>query len=92
MAFTHDYRGHRALGLVQERTRVLRTLEFLSRLIDEIDEISETLLASTSSQDKTMGTRLNLLSAQILAEFRTMADPDQPYSSLVKAWSNTLKN
>ncbi|WP_027681698.1 hypothetical protein [Rhizobium leguminosarum] len=87
----HVY-GLNRLGLVQERTRVLRTLEFLSRLIDEIDEISETLLASTSSRDKTMGTRLNLLSAQILAEIRTMAEPDQPYSSLVKVWSNTLKS
>lgn len=86
----HVY-GLNRLALVQERTRVLRTLEFLSRLIDEIDEISGTLLARRSSQDKKMGTRLSLLSDQILGEIKAMAEPDRPYSSLVKAWSNSLK-
>lgn len=86
----HVY-GLNRLALVQERTRVLRTLEFLSKLIDEIDEISETLLARRSSKDKKMGTRLSLLSDQILAEIRGMAEPDRPYSSLVKAWSKILK-
>jgi hypothetical protein len=85
----HVY-GLNRLGLVQERTRVLRTLEFLSRLVGEIDEISETLLASDLSKDKTMGARLDLLSNQIVAEIRRMAEPDQPYSSLVKAWSKFL--
>lgn len=86
----HVY-GLNRLGLVQERTRVLRKLDFLSRLIDEIGKISETLLASTEPKDRTMGTRLDLLINEILDEIRTMAGPDQPYSSLVKAWSKTLK-
>ncbi|MER8614937.1 hypothetical protein [Mesorhizobium sp. M0977] len=86
----HVY-GLNRLGLVQERTRVLRKLDFLSWLIDEIGKISETLLASLDQQTKTMGARLDLLVNQILDEIRTMAEPGQPYSSLVKAWSNTLK-
>ncbi|MER8710160.1 hypothetical protein NKJ81_31440 [Mesorhizobium sp. M0018] len=86
----HVY-GLNRLGLVQERTRVLRKLDFLSRLIDEIGKISETLLASLDQQTKTMGARLDLLVNQILDEIRAMAEPDQPYSSLVKAWSNTLE-
>lgn len=86
----HVY-GLNRLGLVQERTRVLRKLDFLSRLIDEIGKISETLLASLDQQTKTMGARLDLLVNQILDEIRTMAEPGQPYSSLVKAWSDTLK-
>jgi ribosome-associated translation inhibitor RaiA len=76
--------------LVQERTRILRKLDFLSRLIDEIGKISETLLASRDQKNKTMGARLDLLINQILDEIRAMAEPDQPYSSLVKAWSKTL--
>ncbi len=87
----HVY-GLNRLGLVQERTRVLRKLDFLSRLIDEIGKISERLLASADPETKTMGARLDLLINQILAEIRAMAEPDQPYSSLVKAWSKTLRN
>ncbi|THK36771.1 endonuclease [Ensifer sp. MPMI2T] len=87
----HVY-GLNRLGLVQERTRVLRKLEFLSRLIDEIGEISTDLLASTSQKNKTMGARLDLLVNQILGEIRAMADPDQPYSSLVNAWAQSLKS
>ncbi|MER9059919.1 hypothetical protein [Mesorhizobium sp. M0698] len=85
----HVY-GLNRLGLVQERTRVLRKLDFLSRLIDEIGKISETLLASSDPKNKTMGARLDLLVNQILDEIRAMAQLDQPYSSLVKAWSKTL--
>ncbi|MGZ2452482.1 hypothetical protein ACVIRO_005299 [Rhizobium ruizarguesonis] len=86
----HVY-GLNRLGLVQERTRILRKLDFLSRLIDEIGKISEMLLASRDQKNKTMGARLDLLLNQILDEIRAMAEPDQPYSSLVKAWSKTLK-
>ncbi|MGR9179733.1 hypothetical protein ACU8OR_29990 (plasmid) [Rhizobium leguminosarum] len=85
----HVY-GLNRLGLVQERTRILRKLDFLSRLIDEIGKISETLVASRDQKNKTMGARLDLLINQILDEIRAMAEPDQPYSSLVKAWSKTL--
>lgn len=49
------------------------------------------LLASRDQKNKTMGARLDLLLNQILDEIRAMAEPDQPYSSLVKAWSKTLK-
>ncbi|NZD63149.1 endonuclease [Rhizobium sp. WYCCWR 11290] len=86
----HVY-GLNRLGLVQERTRILRKLDFLSRLVDEIGKISETLLASRDQKNKTMGARLDLLLNQILDEIRAMAEPDQPYSSLVKAWSKTLE-
>ncbi|OAV51469.1 hypothetical protein A6U98_01400 [Rhizobium sp. WYCCWR10014] len=86
----HVY-GLNRLGLVQERTRILRQLDFLSRLIDEIGKISETLLASRDQENKTMGARLDLLINQILDEIRAMAEPDQPYSSLVKAWLKTLE-
>jgi len=86
----HVY-GLNRLGLVQERTRVLRKLDFLSRLIDEIGDISEKLLASGDPKNKTMGARLDLLVNQILDEIRAMAEPDQPYSSVVKAWSKTFK-
>lgn len=87
----HIY-GLNRLGLVQERTRVLRNLDFLSLLIDEIGKISEILLDSADPKTKTMGARLDLLIAQILKEIHGMAKPDQPYSSLVKAWSKTLRN
>ncbi|MET4316967.1 hypothetical protein [Bradyrhizobium sp. RT5a] len=86
----HVY-GLNRLGLVQERTRALRKLDFLSRVIDEIGKISETLLASPDPKNKTMGARLDLLVNQILDEIRAMAGPDQPYSSLVRAWSKALR-
>jgi hypothetical protein len=71
--------------MVQERKRILRKLDFLNRLIDEICKISETLLASRDPRNKMTGARLDLLVSQILDEIRAMAEPDQPYSSLVKA-------
>jgi hypothetical protein len=83
--------GLNRLGLVQDRTRLLRRLEFLGDLTLELGEIIddlETLPAST-----TPGTtlpralkRLKLMQDRTLLEIGEMAKPDAPYSEMVRTW------
>lgn len=94
LASIHVY-GLNRLGLVQDRTRVLRKLQFLAHLIDALDEIAEDLANRRTSRtqkakDARLVAHLGLLTDQILAEIRHMAEDDQPFCSLVRAWTKTL--
>lgn len=85
----HVY-GLNRLGLVQERTRILRKLEFLSRLIDALDEMADDMRAR-GGDGRRMAARLDVLCDRIAAEIGRMAQEDQPYCSLVRAWAERLR-
>lgn len=78
--------GLNRLGLVQERTRVLRQLEFLRHVIVEIDATIDGLSKSRAKAAKTAATRLGGLVERIVSEIVAMAEPDRPYSALVAQW------
>jgi len=78
--------GLNRLGLVQERTRVLRHLEFLRHAIAEIDATIDDLGKSRAKVAKDAAARLGRLIERIVAEIVAMAEPDQPYSALVAEW------
>jgi uncharacterized protein (TIGR02646 family) len=79
--------GLNRLGLVQERTRLLRRLELLRLVIDEIDNIALRLSRSRAPAAINAATRLDGLVDRIVAEIAAMAEPDQPYSRLVAQWA-----
>ena len=86
--------GLNRLGLVQERTRILRKLSFLAHMIDELTEIIADLAppgAAVPDKDKRIAGRLALLIQLVLDEIRGMAREDQPHSSLVVAWAAALE-
>ena len=84
--------GLNRLGLVQDRTRLLRRLEFLGDLaldlgaiIQEIDDANvATALHAVRVQH--LSDRLRLLQDRTLAEMRAMSDPKAPYSEMVRTW------
>lgn len=78
--------GLNRLGLVQERTRLLRRLEFLSDLVCGLDEVVRTITAADPDVAAAVGPRLELLIDRILAEMQAMAAPTEPYSAMVRHW------
>jgi len=80
--------GLNRLGLVQDRTRVLRHLDFLETLIVELGEIIERL-SDPALADAVR--RLQLLQERILQEIKMMAEPQAPYSAMVAAWIVAFK-
>ncbi|MDA8446445.1 hypothetical protein [Paracidovorax valerianellae] len=84
--------GLNRLGLVQERTRVLRQLEFLGNLAIELGNIIEELKAEPvaaalmASPTPDIPQRLQLLQDRIFGEMRQMAHPTAPYSEMVRSW------
>lgn len=83
--------GLNRLGLVQERTRILRRLEFLRYMIIEIERASAGLRKSRSSSVKAALQRLDSLIELIIAEMKQMAEPEQPYSAMVGQWIAAYK-
>lgn len=83
--------GLNRLGLVQERTRILRRLEFLRHLVTEIDDTAAKLSRQRSRVAKEAATRLEGLSDLIVQEMASMAEPDQPYSALARQWLEAFK-
>ncbi|MEC3862757.1 hypothetical protein VK792_15805 [Mesobacterium sp. TK19101] len=79
--------GLNRLGLVQERTRVLRHLEFLRHLIHDIDAIAGELDSHPDPKVKEAAKSLRGLVDRIIAEIRDLAAPEAPYSALVRAWT-----
>ncbi|MBG7614641.1 endonuclease [Brevundimonas sp. BAL450] len=86
--------GLNRLGLIQERTRLLRRLEVLGELVLKLFEMEADLsdLAVTEGVPARQ-TRLNRLASQAnalahraLAEIRASAGDEAPFSSLAKAW------
>ena len=89
--------GLNRLALVQERTRLLRRLEFLGELMVETsalaDDMEEVLPRSGAVRDL-MGDaikRLRAMAYRIMAEIGEMADPRAPFSALVRQWIVAFK-
>lgn len=78
--------GLNRLGLVQERTRILRRLEFLEWMTVELGVVIQSLAAKADPDVQQAVSRLRLLQDRILAEMRTMAAPTEPYSAMVSEW------
>jgi uncharacterized protein (TIGR02646 family) len=83
--------GLNRLGLVQERTRILRRLEFLRHMILEIERVSKDLGKSRAKSVKLAAQRLDSLVELIIAEMTKMAEPEQPYSAMVEQWIGAYK-
>lgn len=81
--------GLNRLGLVQDRTRVLRRLEFLRHLIARIDGIAADLSRSRAKAARAAVPQLELLIDAVSDEIAGMAEPDQPFSALVRQWIDT---
>ena len=84
--------GLNRLGLVQERTRLLRHLEFLRQLIIDMESLAADLDAldvgspdATSAKDAA-ARRIRELSERVIGEIGRLAADDAPYCSLVRAW------
>ncbi len=78
--------GLNRLGLVQERTRILRRLGFLESMSVEIAWITQELEGHADEKVKAAGRRLTLLREQLLDEMKAMGADDAPHSAMVKAW------
>ncbi len=84
--------GLNRLGLVQERTRVLRHLEFLGDLVLELGELIDQLAqpaivaALAGTQAAAVAQRLHLLLDRTLTEMKAMTSPAQPYSAMAETW------
>lgn len=85
--------GLNRIGLVQERTRVLRKLEFMAEIVvdlfelaAEIEETLATLGRHRALMERTI-TKLRANSYRVLAEMRAMAEPTAPFSEMVKQWN-----
>jgi hypothetical protein len=74
--------GLNRLGLVQERTRLLRHLEFLGEVAVELGAMAEEIEANVPS----IAQRLRFLQDRMLAEMAGFAKPEAPYSALAAAW------
>jgi hypothetical protein len=83
--------GLNRLGLVQDRTRVLRRLEFLGSLINDLggmaDELEFRLVEAMGLEEvAAIVKRLRLLMDRSLTEMREMASPEAPYSTMAAEW------
>lgn len=92
----HTY-GLNRLSLVQERTRVLRMLEFLGSLSVELSAIADSLemISVTDPADKQIRTwaveRLRSAVQRSLSEIRSMTRPEAPFSEMAKAWTEKFR-
>ena len=84
--------GLNRLGLVQDRTRLLRRLEFLGDLVIDLGAIvqeiedARVVAALHAAGVQRLADRLRLLQDRTLAEMRAMGDPKAPYSEMVRTW------
>jgi hypothetical protein len=83
--------GLNRLALVQERTRLLRRLEFLadtvielSRTADDLEELHVSAQAKPKITEAVLRLRAHV--DRTLAEIKTMAAPDAPFSTMVSEW------
>lgn len=78
--------GLNRLGLVQDRTRVLRRLEFLSDLVTALDEVIRKVAVDAPDLAEDITPRLELLIDRVLAEMLAMTAPTEPYSAMARHW------
>jgi hypothetical protein len=76
--------GLNRLGLVQERTRLLRHLEFLGEQLIELNAIIEDM--EDGGTDEKHVSKLRMLADRLVDELRRMTKPDQPFSALASTW------
>lgn len=81
----HTY-GLNRLGLVQERTRLLRHLQLLGELLIELGDIIEDLRPLTDPLVQKASKRLQLMQDRLFQEIKDMAGDKAPYSVMVKTW------
>jgi hypothetical protein len=84
--------GLNRLALVQERTRLIRRLEFLGELICELDHVAQGL-ADPVTRAALSGTRaagaaevLQRVIRRAIEEMASAAEPSQPHSAAAAAW------
>lgn len=89
--------GLNRLGLVQERTRILRRLELLGDIVVRVsasaDALEKLLLADSEQndiRDKAIAS-LRAVVERTIAEIGTMAAADAPYSTMVSIWIQQFK-
>ena len=80
--------GLNRLGLVQERTKIVRKLEFLATLVRDLAKvISRVSESDLSKEDQDMiNTSLNAILDGILHEILSMTEATEPYSAVAKSW------
>jgi hypothetical protein len=81
--------GLNRLGLVQDRTRVLRQLEFLADMVLEVTEIADkvdALPASRKAGIEQVPSRLRILRERLLNEMAEMTSARAPYSAMAREW------
>lgn len=78
--------GLNRLGLVQERTRLLRRLDFLGGLVIELSTLAQEAADFGGAFNLRVAARLRLLAGEILSEIRSLTEADAPYSAMVRHW------
>ncbi|MBY3464251.1 HNH endonuclease [Rhizobium laguerreae] len=84
--------GLNRLKLVQDRTRLLRRLEFLAYLVIELAssiqalEDPPTVLKLKDTPAENVASKLKLLRDSTLVEMKSYAADDAPYSAMAAAW------
>ncbi|WOI95270.1 HNH endonuclease [Citrobacter koseri] len=83
----HVY-GLNRLGLVQDRTRYLRRLEFLGDMLVSLGELLDKvdIMELNEEQKDAINRPLRLLLDKTGEEMACMARPDQPYSVMAETW------
>jgi len=85
--------GLNRLGLVQERTKLLRRLEFLGALLIDASTLADDLEEALPQAGAVYGLvetavkRLRAMAARIMADIQELADPRAPFSEMVKQWT-----
>jgi len=79
--------GLNRLGLVQDRTRVLRHLEFLADLAIELGSMADAI----EDREPEIARRLRFLQDRTLGEMTAMAAPEAPYSAVAAAWLRAFR-
>lgn len=81
--------GLNRLGLVQDRTRILRQMDFLADMALEVTEVAEKMDMLPEAQKlgiEQAPARLRFLRDRILTELAQMASPKSPYSAMASEW------
>lgn len=80
--------GLNRLGLVQARTRVLRQLEALRIMIADADALARKLEKARAKAAREAVPVIDGLIDRMVGEIRRMAEPDQPFSAMVRQWTD----
>jgi len=88
--------GLNRLALVQERTRLLRKLEFLGAIVLELSSVADSLEGmNVAAADEPVRIyaiqRARAAASRAISEIRSMADPKAPFSTMVRAWIEAFK-